>query len=341
MPVRHRPPHPARTGEVLARPGVVDAAVAGRREAALDAADLLGDVEVGAVQLVDRLVGQRLHPVAEGLLAGDAGGPGRRRARRPPRRSLAPAPAISRGRPRASRPPAGAAPRSPRRRSRRRSTLAPRKYWEASSYRSRPAACFSRPQRGQLGRAGTRRTRRSPRWPRRRPARARRASAPSALDPVGQAVEEVVPRRVGPDRRTAWRPRPSAARALTWPASAASRSVRLYCSRACGKAVSRAAMLADRLLALGRHQVEGHAAMLVQRAGDHVDLAGRRRRRRSGPARGRAAPASPPWPRSRTRSPGSIDVELGQRAPGQARPAPRSPRGTGRPACRRSPAMPT
>ena len=33
---RHGPPHPARAGEVLGRVGVVDAAVVGRRDAALD-----------------------------------------------------------------------------------------------------------------------------------------------------------------------------------------------------------------------------------------------------------------------------------------------------------------
>ncbi len=60
--------------EVLARAGVVDAAVRGRREHALDPAYLLRDVEVGAVELGDRLVGQLLHPVAERLLAGDVAG---------------------------------------------------------------------------------------------------------------------------------------------------------------------------------------------------------------------------------------------------------------------------
>ena len=43
---RHRPPHAARAGEVLARAGVVDAAVLGGREAALEAADRVGDLEV-------------------------------------------------------------------------------------------------------------------------------------------------------------------------------------------------------------------------------------------------------------------------------------------------------
>ena len=57
--------------EVLARAGVVDAAVVGRGDAALDPADRLGDVEVGAGHLGDGLVGELLHPVAERLLARD------------------------------------------------------------------------------------------------------------------------------------------------------------------------------------------------------------------------------------------------------------------------------
>src|SRR5690606_19358735 len=47
----NRPPHAARAGEVLARPGVVDAPVRGRCDAALDPAYLLGNVEVAAVQI--------------------------------------------------------------------------------------------------------------------------------------------------------------------------------------------------------------------------------------------------------------------------------------------------
>ena len=45
-PCRHRPPHAARAGEVLARAGVVDAAVGRRREQHSIAPDRLGDVEV-------------------------------------------------------------------------------------------------------------------------------------------------------------------------------------------------------------------------------------------------------------------------------------------------------
>src|SRR6266542_1344785 len=63
--LRYRPPHAARSGEVLARTGVVDGAVGGRREQALDAPDLFGDLEMRAVQLGDGLVGEGLHPVAE------------------------------------------------------------------------------------------------------------------------------------------------------------------------------------------------------------------------------------------------------------------------------------
>jgi hypothetical protein len=69
--VGHRPPHPARPGEVLGRSGVVDAAVVGRGDAALDPADGLGDVEVDVGELRDRAVGELLLPVAERLLAGD------------------------------------------------------------------------------------------------------------------------------------------------------------------------------------------------------------------------------------------------------------------------------
>src|SRR3954451_22749115 len=54
----HRPPHPARAGEVLVRPGVVDGTVAGRRDAALDAPHQFGDVEVGAVKFLDGAVGE-------------------------------------------------------------------------------------------------------------------------------------------------------------------------------------------------------------------------------------------------------------------------------------------
>src|SRR5437899_12753666 len=69
--LRHRPPHPARSGEVLAGAGVVDRAVGGRGEAALDAPYRVGDVEVGTGEVAHGLVGERLHPLAERLFAGD------------------------------------------------------------------------------------------------------------------------------------------------------------------------------------------------------------------------------------------------------------------------------
>src|SRR5690606_1878659 len=55
-----RPPHPTRPGEVGARPGVVDPAGLCRGDAALQAPYRLGDVELGAGELVDRPVGRLL-----------------------------------------------------------------------------------------------------------------------------------------------------------------------------------------------------------------------------------------------------------------------------------------
>ena len=72
--VGDRPPHPARAGEVLGRAGVVDAAVVGRGEHALDPADRLGDVEVDPGHLLDRAVGEVLHPRPERLAAVDLAG---------------------------------------------------------------------------------------------------------------------------------------------------------------------------------------------------------------------------------------------------------------------------
>ncbi len=141
MPGGHRPPHAARTAEVLARTGVVDAAVGGRREHAFDAPDLLRDVEVGAVQLGDRLVGQVLHPVAERLLAGDVAGRLRRRVRPPRRRRVPPGTIFfdtvrisDSRRASSSKPHAYVSSMS---------IFAPRKNCDASVYLSRPTACFS------------------------------------------------------------------------------------------------------------------------------------------------------------------------------------------------------
>src|SRR5690606_22569428 len=58
----HVPPHAAGAGEVLAGAGVVDAAGAGAGDAALEAVQRLGDVEVGAGEVADRGVGELLHP---------------------------------------------------------------------------------------------------------------------------------------------------------------------------------------------------------------------------------------------------------------------------------------
>ena len=72
--VRYRPPNPARPAPVLARVGVVDPAVAGRRDHALDPAGWLRDVEMGAVQLGERGVGDILHPGPQIRPAGDPPG---------------------------------------------------------------------------------------------------------------------------------------------------------------------------------------------------------------------------------------------------------------------------
>ena len=68
---RHRPPHPAGTGEVLRRRRVIHPSVVGRGDHALDVTSLLGNLEVGAVQGGDGFVGALLHPCPEGLGAGD------------------------------------------------------------------------------------------------------------------------------------------------------------------------------------------------------------------------------------------------------------------------------
>ena len=69
--VGHRPPHAAGTGGVIGWRGVVDAAVVGGSDHALDVPSLLGYLEVSAVQGGDRLVGALLYPDFEGRSAGD------------------------------------------------------------------------------------------------------------------------------------------------------------------------------------------------------------------------------------------------------------------------------
>ena len=68
----HRPPHPARSGEVLARPRVVDAAVLGRRDPALQLADRARRCRSARRQRGDRAVGQLLHPLPQAVGAVDA-----------------------------------------------------------------------------------------------------------------------------------------------------------------------------------------------------------------------------------------------------------------------------
>ena len=62
---RHRPPHAARPGEVVARPGVVDAAGGRRGDAALQGAQRGGDVEVDAVERRHGPIRGLLHPVPQ------------------------------------------------------------------------------------------------------------------------------------------------------------------------------------------------------------------------------------------------------------------------------------
>src|SRR5699024_3580761 len=61
-PGRDVPPHAAGPGEVLTGTGVVDPAGAGGGDAALQAAQRRRDVEVDISELVDRGVGELLHP---------------------------------------------------------------------------------------------------------------------------------------------------------------------------------------------------------------------------------------------------------------------------------------
>src|SRR5690625_5323604 len=62
---RNRPPHTTRTGEVLSRLSVEDAASAGWINLALNGLDLLGDIKVSAIEVGDDLVGNALHPLQD------------------------------------------------------------------------------------------------------------------------------------------------------------------------------------------------------------------------------------------------------------------------------------
>ena len=66
---RNRPPHTTRTGEVLSRLSVEDAASAGWINLALNGLDLLGDIKVSAIEVGDDLVGNALHPLHERISA--------------------------------------------------------------------------------------------------------------------------------------------------------------------------------------------------------------------------------------------------------------------------------
>ena len=109
---RHRPPHAPRPAEVVARRRVVDPAVLGRRDPALQASQLVGDVEVRAVERLDRGVRGLLHPRLQRVRAraAPATGPCRAPRRRP--RRWRPVRRSARRRPPARRRPARA-PRAP------------------------------------------------------------------------------------------------------------------------------------------------------------------------------------------------------------------------------------
>src|SRR5215211_5488316 len=64
-PLGHRPPHLPWPREVLGWVGVVDGAVVGRSDTALDLLDRVRDVEVLAGQVSDGLVSKVLHPGTE------------------------------------------------------------------------------------------------------------------------------------------------------------------------------------------------------------------------------------------------------------------------------------
>ena len=62
LPLGHGPPHAAGTREIRGRPGVVDAALVGGRDATLDAAHRAANCEVFDREICHRRVGELLHP---------------------------------------------------------------------------------------------------------------------------------------------------------------------------------------------------------------------------------------------------------------------------------------
>src|SRR4029450_12986676 len=71
-PLRHRPPHLPGPREVLGWVGVVDGAVVGRSDAALNPFDRVRDIEVLAGEVCDGSVSEVLHPGAERFRTLDA-----------------------------------------------------------------------------------------------------------------------------------------------------------------------------------------------------------------------------------------------------------------------------
>ena len=180
--------------EVLARAGVVDAAVVGGGEHALDAPDRLGDVEVHVGHLDDRAVGEVLHPVAERLAAVDDAARGRRRGGRRPRRRRRRA-RIALGGGGHLVGEALAAPSSPRRRSRR---GRPRRRG-SSGWRARSARARRLLAREPCGSSSS--VRNSPKSAKARAGAPARARAARSRSPAGDAGR--------PGRRRSRRPRPS------------------------------------------------------------------------------------------------------------------------------------
>ncbi len=224
---------------------------------------------MGAVQLGDRLVGQRLHPVPERLLALD--GPGRVGVRAGHRLVDGGAGPAMRPPPPASPPPGGPAPRSPRRTSRpgrpwRRGSTARR----ARSAPGRRPACPARA--GPARYAGTGRTRRSPRSPPPHPGAApRRAcrSAPSRSTSPWKKLSPVGSTQMSHCLATST----SCTFELTCTGGERLTQRGLVALQRGAEAVEPGGDVGLVVAGRGGHQVEHHAD-LVQPAGDHADLAG-------------------------------------------------------------------